>query len=144
MIVSVEIDGRARTVDVVSVPGGWSVLLDGRSHEVALDARQGHRTLYVGGRAIPLAPSGAARFGSGRGVAEAGSGPTRIVAPMPGRIVKVLVACGDAVVARQGLVVIEAMKMENELRASGPGTVTEVKVMEGASVDAHALLIVIT
>ncbi len=67
-----------------------------------------------------------------------------IVAPMPGRVVKVLVKAGDAVEARQGLVVVEAMKMENELRAPGAGTVTEVKVTEGASVEANAVLVVIS
>jgi biotin carboxyl carrier protein len=62
---------------------------------------------------------------------------------MPGRIVKVLVTAGDAVAARQGLVVVEAMKMENELRAPRPGTVTDVRVREGMSVDANAVLVVI-
>jgi biotin carboxyl carrier protein len=61
---------------------------------------------------------------------------------MPGRIVKVLVKPGDHVAARQGLIIVEAMKMENELRAPGPGTVTEVKVAQGASVEANAVLIV--
>jgi biotin carboxyl carrier protein len=63
---------------------------------------------------------------------------------MPGRVVKVLVKPGDQVVARQGLVVVEAMKMENELRAPGPGTVAEVRASEGASVEANAVLVVLT
>jgi len=67
-----------------------------------------------------------------------------IVAPMPGRVVKVLVAPGDAVVARQGLVVVEAMKMENELRAPRAGTVADVRVREGAPVEANVVLVVIT
>ena len=62
---------------------------------------------------------------------------------MPGRIVKVLVKAGDAVAASQGLVVVEAMKMENELRSPRAGTVTEVRVTEGALVEANAVLIVI-
>jgi len=62
---------------------------------------------------------------------------------MPGRIARVLVTIGDAVVARQGLIVVEAMKMENELRAPRAGTVTEVRAVEGALVDANAVLIVI-
>ena len=56
---------------------------------------------------------------------------------------KVLVAPGEQVTARQGLVVVEAMKMENELRAPSAGTVTEVRVSEGASVEANAVLVVI-
>ena len=61
---------------------------------------------------------------------------------MPGRIVKVLVKAGDAVAAHQGLVVVEAMKMENELRAPHVGRVTDVKVVDGMSVEANAVLIV--
>ena len=62
---------------------------------------------------------------------------------MPGRVTKVLVKVGDLVVARQGLVVVEAMKMENELRASRAGVVTEVRATEGALVEANAVLIVV-
>ena len=62
---------------------------------------------------------------------------------MPGRIAKLLVKAGDVVAARQGLVVVEAMKMENELRSPRAGTVTEVRAIEGALVDANAVLIVV-
>jgi biotin carboxyl carrier protein len=62
---------------------------------------------------------------------------------MPGKVVRVLVKAGDAVRARQPVVVVEAMKMENELRADRDGTVTEIHAREGTSVDAGALLIVI-
>jgi biotin carboxyl carrier protein len=62
---------------------------------------------------------------------------------MPGKIVRVLVKPGDPVRARQGLVVIEAMKMENELRAARDGTVTEVQAREAMSVDAGTVLVVI-
>jgi biotin carboxyl carrier protein len=63
---------------------------------------------------------------------------------MPGRVVRVLVTPGAAVAARQGLVVVEAMKMENELRAPRAGTVAEIRVREGAPVEANAVLVVIT
>jgi biotin carboxyl carrier protein len=72
-----------------------------------------------------------------------GSGDERLVAPMPGRVVRILVKPGDAVVARQGLVVVEAMKMENELGATRPGRVKDVAVTEGASVEAGRLLVVV-
>jgi biotin carboxyl carrier protein len=62
---------------------------------------------------------------------------------MPGRVVRVLVKPGDEVAARQGLVVVEAMKMENELAAARPGRVTDVAVTEGVSVEAGRLLVVI-
>jgi biotin carboxyl carrier protein len=117
-----------------------------RSYDVAVEERGGSTTVYVDGHPIPVTIGGAAgRDGRRAPSAEQGfNGPRRIVAPMPGRIVKVLVKPGQAVAARQGLVVVEAMKMENELRAPGPGTVTDVKVTEGASVEANALLVVIS
>ncbi len=59
---------------------------------------------------------------------------------MPGKVVRVLVKPGDAVRARQPVVVVEAMKMENELRAGRDGTVAEIHAREGTSVDAGALL----
>ncbi|MEQ1761124.1 MAG: acetyl-CoA carboxylase biotin carboxyl carrier protein subunit, partial [Vicinamibacterales bacterium] len=65
-------------------------------------------------------------------------------APMPGRIVRVLVARGEQVAARQPLVVMEAMKMENELHAPLAGTVTEILVQPGGAVEADALLAVVT
>ena len=117
------------------------MLLDGRSYEVALEAHDGAGVAYVNGIAVPVTLPARARFGRSGG--DAGNGSKRIVAPMPGRVIKVLVKPGDEVAARQPLVVVEAMKMENELRASGAGTVAEVKVVEGASVEANALLVVI-
>jgi biotin carboxyl carrier protein len=62
---------------------------------------------------------------------------------MPGRVVKVLVAPGDLVEAGQGLVVVEAMKMENELRSPRRGRVSLVSVVEGALVEAHSVLVVV-
>ena len=81
--------------------------------------------------------------GPGTERAQPGSGPQRIVSPMPGKIVRVLVESGEAVRAGQPLVVVEAMKMENELRALRDGTVAEIHAREGTSVDAGVLLVVV-
>jgi biotin carboxyl carrier protein len=62
---------------------------------------------------------------------------------MPGKVVRILVKAGDTVRARQAVVVVEAMKMENELRADRDGTVAEIYTREGMSVEAGALLVVI-
>ena len=72
------------------------------------------------------------------------AGPQRVVAPMPGKVVRLLVGAGQTVAARQPLVVVEAMKMENELRAAAAGVVSQVAVSEGQSVEAGGLLVVIT
>jgi len=69
------------------------------------------------------------------------AGPAKLVAPMPGLIVRVGVAQGDAIRAGQGLVVMEAMKMENELRAPGAGVVTRVVAAAGQTVEKGALLL---
>ena len=69
------------------------------------------------------------------------SGPAPLVAPMPGLVVRIAVAVGDTVAAGQGLAVIEAMKMENELRASAAGVVTAIRVSAGQAVEKGAVLI---
>ena len=96
----------------------------------------------VAGHAVPVALANRRR----RALATlgAGNGDQRVVAPMPGKVVKVLVAVGDPVEARQGLVVVEAMKMENELTVSRAGTVARIEVTEGTSVEAGRLLIVVS
>ncbi len=143
------LDGRQLDVEAVKVDHAWSVLLGRRSYEVALVERDpGELLVHVNGRAV-VVRGGVQRFGvrrahpgsAGGGVASPGS--QRVVAPMPGRIARVLVKAGDTVAARQGLVVVEAMKMENELRSPRAGTVSEVRVVAGVLVEANAVLIVI-
>ena len=72
---------------------------------------------------------------------EASSGPAPLKAPMPGLVVRIAVAVGDVVSAGQALVVVEAMKMENELRAASAGVVTAVRAVQGAAVEKGAVLI---
>jgi biotin carboxyl carrier protein len=96
----------------------------------------------VAGHAVPVALANRRR--RARAILGAGNGDQRVVAPMPGKVVKVLVAVGDRVEARQGLVVVEAMKMENELAVTRAGTVAQVEVSEGTSVEAGRLLIVVS
>ena len=145
----VVVDGQRHTVDVTSINGAISLIFeDGRSFEVAVaeqPAGSGNLTVHVNGRAVPavVGTTRASWAKRGHDGAAAGAGPHRVLAPMPGKVVKVLVKAGDQVTARQGVVVVEAMKMENELRTPKPGTVSEVKVSEGASVEAGAVLVVI-
>jgi biotin carboxyl carrier protein len=142
----VTMDGRPVPVDLTRVDDRWSMLVDKASYEVAIESqRHGRRLVHVNGHVVPVtlrAPGRGRSHSDGQGTSA--TGPVSIVAPMPGRVVKVLVAPGDAVLARQGLVVVEAMKMENELRAPRAGTVADVRVREGAPVDANVVLVVIT
>ena len=162
----VEIGGRRRQVTVTRVGDRFAVTLDGTTKQVdvaRIDAHTlslivdgvwpadvtiapasqgGDFTITVGGVPIPATVNGRRRWGR-QDDAAAGTGPERVAAPMPGKVVRVLVNAGDAVRARQPVVVVEAMKMENELRAGRDGAVAEVHVREGMSVEAGALLVVI-
>ena len=95
--------------------------------------RRAASTCIVDGRTIPvqIRPAGAFGRQNETAPARAGAGPQRVVSPMPGKVVRVLVKAGDEVKARQGLVVVEAMKMENELRAARDGRVREVARRRG-------------
>ena len=146
----VTIDGRTREVDARSVDA-WTlslIVLDaagGASHEVGLVDSGVPGELIVQTREGPLRAVVKGRKAQrGRSADSAGpSGEQRVVAPMPGKVVRVLVAQGAAVQARQGLVVIEAMKMENELTSPTAGRVKAIAVEEGMSVERGRLLVVI-
>jgi biotin carboxyl carrier protein len=147
----VSIDGREFRVDAARVPaqGGQrlSLKIGDRMFEasIAPDPASGQQLVRVGPGAVLVGLNGRRRKGRSDEDRQAagGSGPQRIAAPMPGKIVRVLVAAGDTVAARQPVVVVEAMKMENELRAGREGKVAEVHAREGESVEAGALLVVI-
>jgi biotin carboxyl carrier protein len=124
---------------------GFSLLFDAdhRSLDVATTARAAGEYLVQLPRVSVVAVVDGRRFeraGAGEAV---GDGEQRVIAPMPGRVVRVLVKTGETVAARQGLVVVEAMKMENELTVPRAGRVKEVTVPEGASVEAGRLLMIV-
>lgn len=150
----VTLDGVPHHVDAATVDGQTLSLLIGdgedgaftRSCEVAVVPQGASTTgvdVHLTGRVVPAQVRVSGGFGRRRDGTAAGTGPQRITAPMPGRVVRVLVAPGDTVEVRQGLVVVEAMKMENELRATRAGRVASVAVAEGQSVDSGALLVVV-
>lgn len=151
----VTLDGTTHVIDARRVgASALSMLLTSGSAAQSIDAtfatrpsEPGATTLdvHVDGRVVTAHVRPAGAFGRPKkGAAGAsGTGPQRIVAPMPGKVVRVLVQSGDEVKARQGLVVVEAMKMENELKAARDGRVREVSVREGQSVDAGAVLLVV-
>lgn len=152
---AISVDHRTFEVDAARVDAHMlSLIVDGGSQNgatslcasqayVAGDRSTGQLTVHVGGSAIPVTVNGRRRWGRHAEAGSDGAGPQRITAPMPGKIVRLLVQTGDVVAARQPLVVVEAMKMENELRAVRGGTVAEVHTREGASVEGGSLLIVI-
>jgi biotin carboxyl carrier protein len=133
------------TADVAEVaPNVISVLLSGRSHEVYVTPSSGGQLQLQTGGLEFLAEVIDPRSWRGRrhGGAEA-EGRQQIVAPMPGKVVRLLVKAGDTVEAGRGLLVVEAMKMQNEIRSPKSGTVERVVVAEGQVVNAGEVLCVV-
>ena len=145
----VTVDGETTLVDAQrSTEFGLSLLFPESSHagarvSLAPGSAPGELLAYLDGRTVPVVVNGRR---TGRGAAETGAGAhgeQSVLAPMPGRVVRVLVAVGDEVAVRQPVVVVEAMKMENELRSPQAGRVKELNVTPGTSVDAGRVLLVI-
>ena len=139
---SVQVDGKSVDVDVLPLRAQLSIRVAGKVVDLTVEGAppdvgavaSGHRS-YVRVESERMRSAEQAKKGA-RGDAE------KIVkSPMPGRVIKVLVAKGDAVELGQSLVVIEAMKMENEIRAKAPCTIAEVHVAVGATVEGNAKLI---
>jgi biotin carboxyl carrier protein len=155
LVLHVETAGRTHVIDVRRVGDTTLSMLvsngDGARPVTSVDASiaangtSGAFDVHVDGRIVPVQIRQAGAFGRQKkeGASAPNTGPQRVVSPMPGRVVRVLVAAGDEVTARQGLVVVEAMKMENELRAARGGRVREVAVTVGQSVDAGTVLMVV-
>ena len=152
----VAIKGKTRVVDASWVDADTLSLVDaGVVREIRLHAREevGAVGVEIGGTLYEAIVSNGRTGATGAigargaigavGGASAATGTVPIKAPMPGRILRVLVVVGDRVAARQPVVVVEAMKMENELRSPCDGVVTEVRVVPGAAVESNAVLIVI-
>jgi acetyl/propionyl-CoA carboxylase alpha subunit len=133
--------GDERAADVAVLQNGvFSVLLDGASYDAYIEETPaGALVVVIDGYRFEIEvrdPRRWSRKSSGRG----GDTVQSIVSPMPGKVVRVLVATGDAVEAGQGIVVVEAMKMQNELKAARAGTVLTIAAKEGATVAAGELL----
>ena len=139
---SLSLDGSPLELDLVSAGGHFaSLLVGGESHEVGIERRPEGFVVQFPGDSVTVGLAEAARGAAAPAVRA--HGPARLTAPMPGRVVRVLEAAGAEVAAGQGLVVIEAMKMENELRSPRAGHLLEVSVREGQAVEAGALLAVV-
>lgn len=138
----VTLDGRPRDIDARETGRHFlSLLVDGRSWEAGIEKAPGGYTVVLADDVVQVDLADAARGASAS--VRRKDGPARITAPMPGRIVRVLVVPGEDVAAGQGLIVVEAMKMENELKAPRAGRVHGVPAREGQPVDTGALLVVL-
>ncbi|HTV14766.1 MAG TPA: biotin/lipoyl-containing protein [Acidobacteriaceae bacterium] len=165
MRLDLDIEGQSRQVEVVpgDVPGRWQIKIDGTpieadacllrpgvlsliiggvAHRVVLDADPDEPVLHLGAQRIAWQADDPRSFRRRRrhGAAE---GPVTLKASMPGRVIRVLVERGTHVAAHQGVIVIEAMKMQNELKSPKEGRVTELRVAPGDTVASGQVLAVI-
>lgn len=140
-------DDTTREVDVSALgPGRLSMILPesgGASRAVRGDeTAPGDWVVGIGGRQVRARVSDGRR--RRRAAAAQAGGDHAVAAPMPGRVVRVLVEPGDRVAAGQGLAVVEAMKMENEVAAPADGVVADVRAAPGDSVEAGGVLVTLT
>ena len=134
-------DGTA-SVSRSGNPANWSVLTaTGRSFEALVSLEDGEIRVTVGHRSFRFALEG--RAAAGRTGGKRASGRQEIRAPMPGKVVEVLVVAGEAVKAGQPVLLFEAMKMQNELRSPHDGVVATIAVSAGRAVDAREILYVL-
>lgn len=165
MIYEVLIDGTAHKVEIEKHESKWRCRVDG--HEYEIDASLTARdvlSVLVGGKAYEAKREyslagethviiGSERFAaevrdprslrSRKAAAGVGEGPQKVAAPMPGKVVRILVQTGSEVEAGQGIMVVEAMKMQNEIKSPKKGVVQKIAVAEGGSVASGDTLAII-
>lgn len=154
---TVEIEENGKSVYRISVDGNeflvdgkktgrtnFSLIVDNRSFEIEVDNTDDEYRVLVDGRnyRIHLVDERRVRVGAVQSGLQL-QGRQMVSVPMPGKIIAVLVAVGDAVELGQGLVIVEAMKMENEVRSPISGEVKEIKVKPGDTVEGGALLVIV-
>jgi biotin carboxyl carrier protein len=163
MTYDVNIDGKNYRLELNRLDERWECHLDGRAIEVdAVLARRDVLSVIIGGKAYEIKRErtaidmhlwvGSVRYAAqlrdprslrSRASADDGKGPRKLVAPMPGKVVRVLVEEGSEVEAGQGIVVVEAMKMQNEIRSPKKGVVRKLVASENSAVNAGDVLAVV-
>jgi biotin carboxyl carrier protein len=123
--------------------GVYSVLVEGKSIEVRLAQVGPGLRVEASGKEWEAQIRDPRKYGRGRAGALEAEGLQQVIAPMPGKVVRILAKAGDSVAVGQGLLVVEAMKMQNEVRSPKSGTVERVVVKEGQAVAAGETLAVI-
>lgn len=154
---SVEIEEIGKSLYRVAVDGNeflvdgkktgrtnYSLIVDNRSFEIEVDNAEDEYRVLVDGRNyhVSLVDERRVRVGGGQSEFQL-QGRQKVSVPMPGKVIAVLVSEGDSVERGQGLVIVEAMKMENEVRSPIAGEVKEIKVKPGDAVDGGAVLVIV-
>ncbi len=139
------LDGQSGVADIVeTAPNTFSVLLAGQSHEICVTpSPNGKVHLQAGGFEFTAEVIDPRSWSGRRHSGVEAEGRQQVVAPMPGKVIRILAAAGEKVEAGQGLLVVEAMKMQNEIRSPKSGTVERILVEEGQAVNAGEALCVV-
>lgn len=163
MTYDIAIDGKHYRLELQQADGCWTCRLDGREVEVdAVLARRDVLSLRIGNKAYEVKCErvgndthlwvGSMRYAAevrdprslrGRSRAADEHGPKKLTAPMPGKVVRIMVAQGAEVEAGAGVLVVEAMKMQNEVKSPKKGTIQKIQVQEGAAVNAGDVLAIV-
>lgn len=163
MTYDIAIDGKTYRLDLSQVDARWACRVDGREVEVdAVLARPNVLSLRLGNKAFEVKCErvggdihiwvGSQRLAAevrdprslrGRARAADDRGPKKLTSPMPGKVVRVLLSQGTAVEAGAGVLVVEAMKMQNEVKSPKKGTIQKILVIEGAAVNAGDVLAIV-
>jgi biotin carboxyl carrier protein len=160
-----EIDGQVMDAEFDSVNGTARLVHGGKNYEASVSLPEpgifvivfnhrvyrcvveklpdGRTEIVINGRRIPVAVRDKKRFRAGSGLVADGDGLMALSSPMPGKVVRVLLNVGDEVASHQGVLVVEAMKMQNEVQSPKAGRVAEIRVSEGQTVNAGEVLAVI-
>jgi biotin carboxyl carrier protein len=141
------VDGRPIKINAQTLAPGILSLLTAdpptRQFRCILDTSSEGDAVLINGRRIPFTLDDPRSLRTRRNAAAGTDGPKAIKAPMSGRIVRVLVNIGDEVTAQQGLIVIEAMKMQNELKSPKAGRIVRVAAREGETVQSGDILVIV-
>jgi pyruvate carboxylase subunit B len=141
------VDGELADVDLrqSGAPELYSMLFNGRSYELLIEAERFQYGVSLRGERfeIQVEDERTRRLNAGRKMPALPEGELAVTAPIPGLVVKVLVAVGDLIQEEQPLVILEAMKMENEIRAMRGGVVKKIEVVPGQRVEQNGVLLVL-
>jgi biotin carboxyl carrier protein len=141
---SCRLNGRESLVDVVQIgPNTLSLLLEGKSVEVRREFSREQQQVFVNGSSYEVAVRDPRSLRSRKRMGSTGEGPQRLIAPMPGKVMRILAREGDEISAGQGILVVEAMKMQNEIRSSKAGILKKLLAREGLNVNAGEVLAIV-
>ncbi len=140
----ITIDGKTVEPAIASLvevePGTYSIIMEGRAYEARVNASGEELAVDVAGRRYLVAVRDPRSYRK-KSRAGAGEGRQNVVSPMPGKVIRVLVSDGDSVEEGQGLVVVEAMKMQNEMKSPKAGRVVQLRAKDGDTVAAGDVLV---